>query len=190
MNRYVYTRENLKLLITIGAIVGLPLLLLSVWLIIDIGAMGYCMLAGFLVLFLILFIFAISRLKWRSWHRNMKKNGFKTSGKVIDFGYKQTSGSIHHDPATLGYEEYWLKIAYVDNNGDTKTFDTPELSFAPEERKDITCDVFVYNNEVLATNFVNLNKKKTDFQEIFYYILIGVVLFGICALISWIKNLF
>lgn len=188
MKKYVYARENLRLLIFLGLIVGLPLLILSIYLINSIGSMGYCMLAGFIMLFVILFIFAINRIKWRNWHNKIEKLGTKTSGKVIDFGYSYKSGNIHHNPPTADSEEYWLKILYIDNSGNQKIFETPELSFAPEERKDITCDIYVYNNEILATNFVNLNKKKTDWQEIIYYILIGVVFVGICALVAWLKK--
>ena len=186
--KYVYARENLKLLIAIGLIVGLPLLALSIYMIIDLGAMGYGLLATFIILFIILIVFSINSFKWRIWHNKIKINGMKVPGKIIGFGYKYKSGNIRHDPPTPATEQYWLKVKYVDNLGNEKIHETPVLSFRPEERKDITCDVYIYNEEILATNFVNLGKKKIDWQEVFLEIVVGIVFVGICALIAWLKN--
>ena len=81
-------------------------------------------------------------------------------------------------------------VQYVDQAGVERILNTPVLSFSPEERNDITCDVYICDKEILATNFRNLNKKKTDWNEVFYYILIGVILFGIFFIIEWFKNKF
>lgn len=186
--QYVYARENIQLLALLLVILGVPMLIFSIFMTTKVKEVGYMFLIVCIIFFAIIIGFFINRFKWRLWHKKIKLNGVKFDGKVIKYNYKYKKSNLHHDPATLARETYWLEIMYTDNNSHTKTFETPELSFAPEERKDVACDVYVYNNEILATNFINLNKKKVDWQEFFYYIIIGAIFLGICIFIAWLKK--
>jgi len=188
MRKNVYGKENLKTLSLIALIVGLPLLILSIYMIIDLGEIGYIFFISTAIFFIILFAFSINILKWRSRHKKIRQLGKKYEGKVVGFEYKYKSGNIRHDPPTPATEENWLKVQYVDDLGQTNIFETPPLAFTPEERKDICCDVYVYNDEVLATNFINLRKKKTDWSEVFWTIVIGIIFIGICYIISLFKR--
>lgn len=158
MNQYIYARENIKKLVFVAFIIGLPILVVSILAIIDFGWIGYCFLGGLFVLLVILFIFSINALKWRKWNRKLKKFGTKVSGTVVDFGYSYRKANLRVDPSTPPIEEHWLKVQYVDVAGAMKEFNTPALSFKPEKRKDVICDVYIYNGEVLATGFKNLKK--------------------------------
>ena len=194
MMKYVYARENMKRLTLLALIVGLPLIMLSIFFFIadeaGLAIIGYSFLITAAIFWVILLAFSLNAIKWRKWHKRLESTGVRTTGKVIDFGYRYHSGNLHHDPPTPSSEEFWLVVQYVDQSGVERILNTPVLSFSPEERNDITCDVYICDKEILATNFRNLNKKKTDWTEVFFYILIGVILFGIFFIIEWFKNIF
>ncbi len=92
----------------------------------------------------------------------MERSGTKFKGFVVgyDYRYRELRG---HSPIS-SYKEYFLKVKYMDYFGIEKTFETPALSFCPEEKNNVTCDVYVYQNDVLAANFNHLSKKKNNWE--------------------------
>ena len=69
--------------------------------------------------------------------------------------------------------------------------ETPALSFCPEERNGVTCDIYIYQNDVLASKFNYLSKKKnnreaTDWKEILIFILAFVIIIGARMYLSYV----
>ena len=94
-------------------------------------------------------------------NKSKKKNeeilekGYKVSGEVVTFGYKRykrKDGPDHH--------YYWLDIKYTDKDGQEHIYKSPNLAFVPKQEKHVTCDVYIYNDQVYVTNFVNLYKER------------------------------
>lgn len=187
MNQYIYARESKKMLVILGLVGVLPAVALGIFLIIvlyDVVFAGYAVLAAAVIIFIIWFIYFMNILKWRKWHRRVKQNGEKVDGKVVDYGYRYTAGSLTNDPATPPSEEYWLVVEYMEPSGRVRKLKTPVLSFPPEERNDITCKVYIFGYDVLATDFVNLKRRKTNWGELFIGLLLVAVLIGIAFLVN------
>ena len=88
-------------------------------------------------------------------------------------------------------EYNFLKIKYIDYFGVEKTFETPTLSLCPEERNGITCDIYIYQNDVLASNFNYLSKKKnnrkaTDWKEVLIFVLVFVIIIDARMYLSYV----
>ena len=83
--------------------------------------------------------------------QEIMKSGYKTAGKVL------TINRIRKH--NRGYE-YSLIVQFVDQYGLVKIFETNNLDYVPKPGYYITCDVYVYNNEIYVTNFVNLYQDK------------------------------
>lgn len=187
--KYIYARENLKPLILIWLIIGMPLLIFSIYMLIsdsEVKVVGYCGLAGVFILFVIELIFLIRNLKWRKRHRQIEESGIRVTGYVHDFGYKFEPGNLRTD--TPDTEKHWLIIKYRDLYGQEKTFATPYLSFVPEKDTNITCDVFLTQEDAFAANFRNLRKKKFKWMELFLSILAILVITGIILLVAYFKR--
>ncbi len=74
-------------------------------------------------------------IKWRKWHRKMERSGTKFKEFVVGYAYK--SHECLGNFSMPLYKEYFLKIKYIDYFGVEKTFETPALSFCPEERNGV-----------------------------------------------------
>lgn len=161
MVEYIYARENISRLLIILAIVTgifIPLLMLPL-INKDLWSEGYFMIqtifiATFIITLIIILVFLLKALKWRKWHRNMKENGKRVPGTVIDYGYKSYPGHVRNE--TPPSESYWLFVQYQDLNGLSKTFETPYLSFPPKEILGLRCNVYLLEDQKLATDIDGL----------------------------------
>lgn len=173
MRQYIYGRENLSIVAYVVVIICLLLLILGISIIVideDIAFVGYSVLGTFVICLIILLCVIVRVLKWRKWHNKIISLGKKVKGKVIGvYSFKSPGGQMDLDIPS--HKEYFFRVMYQDNQVE-KIFDTPSLSFRPEERSDVTCDVYIYNNNALATNFINLNKEKINRKELFFSLIV------------------
>lgn len=190
--KYIYAQENISRLILVAAIISIPMVAIIVFAlksnISAVEIVGYAFLFALLIVYIILLVFFLRALKCRKHHRTIENLGIRTNGVVVAFGYEHHDADLHTDPASPASESHWLKIKYTDINGCEKIFETPTLSFRPDKKDRITCDIYLYNNEILATNFENLSKKKTNWFDVLVYLIIGAVILGIAFIVNWFRK--
>ena len=106
------------------------------------------------IIFDIVFLCCIASVnKSQKKHEEILEKGYMVSGEVVSFGHKR-----HKRKDGPDRHYYWLDIKYTDKDGQEHIYKSPNLSFVPKETSNVTCDVYIYNNEIYVTNFVNLYK--------------------------------
>ena len=55
-------------------------------------------------------------------------------------------------------EKGYMVSGEVVSFGHKHIYKSPNLSFVPKETSNVTCDVYIYNDQIYVTNFVNLYK--------------------------------
>lgn len=104
------------------------------------------------VLFNIIFIiFIIYFAGLKKKNNEIMNKGYKTIGKVISVHEKS-----RRDIESVHSYSYSLDIKYMDYNGNERIYRTPRLKFIPKITDNTTCDVYVYNNQIYVTNFMNI----------------------------------
>ena len=116
------------------------------------------------------------------------KLGRKVASDRIEIIDEYHRGSHRTDPPTPSYTTYSLKVEYT-YNGESCVHTTPYLKFAPKECDNISCNVYIYEDEVFAADFVNLEKAPTDWFGVFLAILFVIILFGGAFLRGFLKML-
>lgn len=154
MIKEIYRNNVITVLIVMLVIVDAFLLLGGIpFLFTEASVAGWALIVSALI-FTLVFVFLIIHFK-KLFAQNIRimQMGYKVSGRVADFGHevkRKSGGGVYH--------RYWLDIEYMDRDGINKIYTTPSLGFCPQRREDVTCDIYIYEDKVFATNFVNLYK--------------------------------
>lgn len=182
MVKEIYLDNRRKVVVIIMVVLDLFLVSCSIPLFLG----GYFFIGLPLVISAVIFTIVFSVLN--IYFSNMKKNnneivekGYKVNGEVISIGHKRhrrREGANHH--------YYWLDIKYIDKDGLEHIYKSPYLGFEPKGTYDITCDVYIYNNQVYATNFVNLYKDKTRDKFEIVGLIVALVIVGVMIIASQI----
>lgn len=178
MKKYIYARENNKVFVIICLIMGILFGVLGIYLMIELAVaeIVYAIFGCVGIVFIIMFVSSLNALKWCKWHRMVKQNGLQVDGKVVNFHYRYRP----HHMGNPSSEEHWLEVEYVEPSGEVRRKNTPVLTFAPEKRDDVTCKVYINGDDVLATDFVNLKRKKTSWGEIICILFVVILAIVAC----------
>lgn len=121
------------------------------------------------------FVFIIMYVsKLRNVENEVIQKGYKVSGTVVSIGRERFKRRHQID-----YYFYWLDIEYIDRDGVRRVFQSPKLGFEPKDGYNITCDVYIYNDKVCATNFMNLYKNKSKDKASIIGLIVALVIVGI-----------
>ncbi len=125
---------------------------------------------------------------FRSRCMRIMKLGCKVASDSIKIIEEYHEGNYHSDSPAPSNTTYALKVKYA-YNGESCVHTTPYLKFAPKECDNISCNVYIYEDEVFAADFVNLEKAPTDWFGVFLAILFVIILFGGAFLRGFLKML-
>lgn len=96
-------------------------------------------------------------------YTKVKQNGIKVNGKILNYKrymeYVNVNDIIFH---------YTLLIEFTNpNSNETKKIETPYLNFVPPKALGSkNCSVYIYNEEVYVTDFVNIRDgEKIELDE-------------------------
>ena len=136
------------------------------------------------VLFNIIFIiFIIYFAGLKKKNNEIMNKGYKTIGKVISVHEKR-----RRDVGNGHNYLYSLDIKYIDYSGNERIYRTPHLKFKPKITDNTTCDVYVYNNQIYVTNFMNLYQDKYQQMAPIIGLIAGVLIVVVMMFAAMIKK--
>lgn len=184
-----YARNNIfRYMVIIIILISLPLLFLICAFIIDNDILYITSLITGVIMLGIAIWYSFYVFSFRSRCMRIMKLGRKVPSDSIEIIEEYHKGNRRTDPPTRSRITYSLKVEYT-YNGEKCEHITPYLKFAPKECDNISCNVYIYEDEVFATDFVNLEKVPTDWFGILMGTLFIIVLFGAVALWEFLKSL-
>ncbi len=182
VKKYVYAGEDFARVLRIMLGVEIPLAAVCIVLFVlgaDVAAL--CVSILWLVLLAALGIPLRTVASRRKRHDAMVQGGVRVAGKVVEIRSDYGATDSVDAPSSASH---YLIVTYTAPDGTVRSHQTPALAFCPEQRDDITCDVYLHGREVLATHFQNLYKAKTDWLFILFCVVVSAALVGILYLVN------
>lgn len=184
-----YARGSIfRYMVIIIILISVPLLFLIFAFMLDDDLLKVISLITGVIMLGIAIWYSFYVFSFRSRCMRIMKLGCKVASDSIKIIEEYHEGNYHSDPPAPSNTTYALKVKYA-YNGESCVHTTPYLKFAPKECDNISCNVYIYEDEVFAADFVNLEKAPTDWFGVFLAILFVIILFGGAFLRGFLKML-
>lgn len=178
-----YNRSVLVIIMIVMNLILAPCMLVSFITEIYIAVFAFYLTSVIFNIIFLVFIIYFTGLQNKN--KEIMNKGYKTVGTVISVNEK------NRRKVESGHSySYSLNIKYNDYNGVERIYKTPRLKFKPKITDNTTCDVYVYNNQIYVTNFVNLYQDKFQEMAPIIGLIAGVLIVVVMMFAAMIKNTF